>query len=70
MPSPSEIRHAREQAGLSQTAAAALIDVTRATWAKWEAPASNKVRHPMPEPLWALWRHLAGLERIPYRRHK
>lgn len=36
-PTPEEIRQARESAGLSQPAAAALIHSTRRTWQDWEA---------------------------------
>lgn len=36
-PDPSDIRTAREAAGLSQTAAAAVIYKARNTWAQWEA---------------------------------
>lgn len=36
-PAPSEIRQARSAAGLSQTAAAALISSTLRTWQDWEA---------------------------------
>ena len=36
-PSPSEIRQDREAAGLSQSAAAALISSTLRTWQDWEA---------------------------------
>jgi len=50
-PSPLEIRQARELAGLSQTAAAALISSTLRTWQDWEA---GKARmHPG---LWELFR--------------
>jgi DNA-binding transcriptional regulator YiaG len=36
-PDPGAIRDAREAAGLSQTAAAALIYSTMRTWQDWEA---------------------------------
>lgn len=50
-PTPPEIRQARELAGLSQTAAAALISSTLRTWQDWEA---GKARmHPG---LWELFR--------------
>jgi len=50
-PGPPEIRQARESAGLSQTAAAALISSTLRTWQDWEA---GKARmHPG---LWELFR--------------
>ena len=37
IPTPTQIRAARESAGLSQEAAAALIYKTRSAWAQWEA---------------------------------
>ena len=50
-PLPDEIRSAREAAGLSQSAAAALIHSTLRTWQDWEA---GKARmHPG---LWELFR--------------
>ncbi|MBP8788262.1 MAG: hypothetical protein KBH41_12500 [Azonexus sp.] len=50
-PTPAEIRQARELAGISQTAAAALISSTLRTWQDWEA---GKARmHPG---LWELFR--------------
>ena len=36
-PSPSELRTTRKAARLSQTAAAALLSVSRSTWARWES---------------------------------
>lgn len=36
-PSPEQIKEARATAGLSQTAAAALIHSTLRTWQDWEA---------------------------------
>jgi len=50
-PTPAEIRQARELAGISQTAAAALISSTLRPWQDWEA---GKARmHPG---LWELFR--------------
>lgn len=40
-PAPEEIRAAREAAGLSQTAAAALIWKPLKTWQNWEAPVDS-----------------------------
>jgi len=57
------IRSAREQAGLTQTEAAALIGVTRITWTRWE----TGTRPPPSEHLWRYWLHVAGLERLPFR---
>ena len=50
-PSPAEVRAAREAAGLSQTAAAALIYCTLRGWQEWEA--GNRRMHPA---LWELFR--------------
>lgn len=50
-PEPAEIRAAREAAGLSQTAAAALIHCTLRGWQEWEA--GNRRMHPG---LWELFR--------------
>jgi DNA-binding transcriptional regulator YiaG len=54
-PPPEQIRAARSAAGLSQTAAAALIYSTMRTWQDWEA---GKARmHPG---LWELFKLKAG----------
>lgn len=37
IPTPDQIKQARQQAGLSQTAAATLIHSTLRTWQDWEA---------------------------------
>ena len=63
MPTPSEIRKAREQSGLTQAAAAVLVGVTRVTWARWE----SGITPPPSEALWRFWLHVAGIERIPFR---
>jgi DNA-binding transcriptional regulator YiaG len=49
-PTPEAIRAARASAGLSQTAAAALIYTTRDGWTKWEA--GERRMHPG---LWELF---------------
>lgn len=55
-PTPDAIRCARKAAGLSQTAAAALIYCTLRGWQEWEA--GNRRMHPA---LWELFRiKLAG----------
>ena len=43
-PTPEEIRAAREAAGLSQTAAGALVHTTCRTWQQWEA--GDRRMHP------------------------
>lgn len=63
MPTADEIKEAREKAGLTQAAAAALIPVDRVTWARWEGS-----QRTMPAYAWKYWLHVAGLVRIPFRR--
>lgn len=43
-PTPEEVRATREEAGLTQTAAAALIHCTLRGWQEWEA--GNRRMHP------------------------
>lgn len=43
-PTPAEVRAAREAAGLSQTAAGALVHTTCRTWQQWEA--GDRRMHP------------------------
>jgi len=43
-PAPEEIRAAREAAGISQTAAGALVHTTCRTWQQWEA--GDRRMHP------------------------
>ena len=52
----------RELAGHSRVAAAQLLGVHVRTWQAWE-----KGRSPMPPQWLQLYRHLAGVERIPFR---
>jgi DNA-binding XRE family transcriptional regulator len=59
----SEPRASREQAGHTQAQAALLIGVARRTLQDWEAGIA-----PIPTGLLRLYRHLAGIERIPFRR--
>lgn len=49
-PDKEQIRAAREAAGLTQTAAAALIHCTLRGWQEWEA--GNRRMHPA---FWELW---------------
>lgn len=49
-PVPSDIREARERAGLSQTAAGALVHTACRTWQQWEA--GDRKMHPG---LWELF---------------
>lgn len=50
-PTPEQIRAAREAAGLTQTAAAAIIYSTLRAWQDWEAGARRM--HPQ---MWEAWR--------------
>ncbi|EOV4287862.1 helix-turn-helix domain-containing protein [Escherichia coli] len=43
-PAPDEIRAAREAAGLTQSAAAALVHANLRSWQKWEA--GERAMHP------------------------
>jgi predicted transcriptional regulator len=63
MPTPTEIRAAREQAGLTQSEAAVLIGNTRVAWTRYEA--GTRSLDPF---LWRFWKHVAGIERIPFRK--
>lgn len=54
-PTPEEVRAAREEAGLSQTAAAAIIHCTLRGWQEWEA--GNRRMHPA---FWELFRLKIG----------
>jgi hypothetical protein len=60
----ADVRQSRLAAGLTQAQAAALVHLKRwQTWQDWELEVSP------PDPArMRLFRHLAGLERIPFRR--
>lgn len=64
-PTPDEIRAAREAAGLTQTAAAALIWSSQRGWQKWES--GEREMHPA---MLRLFRLLTGQERVPAKRAK
>ena len=53
----------RAQAGHTQRKAAKLLGVAYRTWQNWE----NGIT-PISAPMLRLYRHLAGIERIPYRK--
>lgn len=59
----AEPRASREQAGHTQEQAAKLIQVARRTWQDWERGIAQ-----MPPSLLRLYRHLSGLERLPFGR--
>ena len=54
-PTPTQIRAARESAGLSQEAAAALIYKTRSAWAQWEARESASNHRAMDRVDWEMF---------------
>jgi putative transcriptional regulator len=54
-PTPAEIRAAREAAGLTQTAAAALVHAELRTWQHWESSAGADDRRAMPLAAWELF---------------
>lgn len=54
-PTPAEVRAAREAAGLSQTAAGALVHTTCRTWQQWEA--GDRRMHPA---FWELFQMKSG----------
>ena len=54
-PTSTQIRAARESAGLSQEAAAALIYKTRSAWAQWEARESSSSHRAMDAAFWELF---------------
>ena len=61
----TEPRASREQAAQTKPAAAALVGVALRTWEDWESP---RVATCIPTPMLRLYRHLAGLERLPFAR--
>lgn len=56
-----EPARSRERAGHTQAQAAETIGVARRTWQDWERGVAA-----MPEYALRLYRHIAGLERIPF----
>ncbi len=54
-PTPDEIRAARKRAGLTQTAAAALIGKPLRTWQGWESAEGIPSHRKMDAGLWELW---------------
>ena len=59
---PVEPARSREAAGHTQAHAAALLEVPLRTWENWEGGKAT-----ISPQLLRLYRHLAGLERIPFR---
>lgn len=55
MPTPTDILAARQRAGHTQAQAAACALSSLRAWIKWE-----RGEHPMPAPVWALYRLRTG----------
>lgn len=58
-PAPAQIRAARDQSGLTQTEAGAVVHAALRTWQQWEA--GERAMHPG---FWELW-HLKVFGRAP-----
>lgn len=59
-PTPAEIRAARQEAGLTQTQAAAMVHTTCRVWQQWEA--GDRKMHPA---FWELWCIKSGANMRP-----
>lgn len=64
-PTPQEIRAAREAAGLTQTAAAALVYSTLRAWQGWEAEPGTPGHRRMHPQIWEAFCVKAGLTDWP-----
>jgi len=60
-PHPAEIRAAREEAGLTQSQAAALVHSSPRNWQQWEDATGGTNARRMHPGLWDLFRIRAGL---------
>jgi DNA-binding XRE family transcriptional regulator len=58
----NEPKKSRTQAAQTQREAAAMVGVHWRTWQNWETGV-----HEIPEPMLKLYRHLTGIERMPFR---
>ena len=54
-PTPDEIKAARKAAGLTQTAAAAVVHAKLRAWQQWEAQPSTASHRPMSAANWELF---------------
>ncbi|MGP1677879.1 MAG: helix-turn-helix domain-containing protein [Burkholderiales bacterium] len=59
---PADLKSARLRLGMTQAQVAFLLRVDRVTWTRWESGA-----RPMSPMAWAYFKHVAGLERLPWR---
>jgi DNA-binding transcriptional regulator YiaG len=64
LPTKEDVFEARAAVGHTQVAAAAVISVSIRSWQDWE----GGIR-PMPSNLYRLYRHLVGIEAIPFTKH-
>lgn len=62
-PKPAHIRATRESLGMTQEQAAVLLGMRRLAWIRYEN--GERTMHPA---FWRYWRHVAGIERIPFTR--
>ena len=62
IPTPKEVLAARQSLELTQAQCAELIHSDRVTWARYEGGTRQ-----MGELEWRYFRHVAGIERIPFR---
>ena len=60
IPSPADIRSARETAGLTQRQAAGILSAGLRTWEAWESPVDSTSRRVMPHAKWKLFNILLG----------
>lgn len=60
-PTPTEIRAAREEAGLTQSQAAALVHSSPRNWQQWEDQTGGQNARRMHPGLWDLFRIRVGL---------
>lgn len=64
-PTPAQLTAAREQLGLTQTEAGALLGIHQVSWARYEGGTRT-----MSGVEWAYFKHVSGIERIPFRSAK
>ena len=62
IPTKEDVFEARCAVGQTQVAACEVIGVSIRSWQDWEAGL-----RPMPSSLYRLYRHLAGIEAIPFK---
>jgi len=60
-PSPEQVRGAREAAGLTQAAAAAVVHTSTRSWQQWESPVGDRNHRRMHPAFWELFRIKSAL---------